>query len=346
MKILIVGGLGYLGPVVSSTIRDLLVPESLHVVDAGWFLAAAVSPGTSAYDRISIGDKRDLKADFLIGYDVVIDLAAVSNDPMGKDFEAATMEINAAAAVELAQKCKQAGVKRFIFASSCSIYGAAGDVPRRESDGKNPLTEYARSKWEAEQKLEMIADKAFGVTALRFATACGWSPHFRADLVLNDFVLTALLDHKIVVLSDGTPWRPLVHVTDIGRAIAWAAQDERVGFAAFNVGTNDWTLSIGDLASYVADIMGVPFEITNANGPDKRSYRVSFDKFEREAKGFLPRAGLRQSVEEIGDHLRPHLDRFKHFRDGPLMRLNVLREKMTSGELDDALRKQGKISHG
>lgn len=338
MKILMVGGLGYLGPVVSQVMTENLKMDCIDVLDTGWFLGAAVELKKYKFDQVYIGDKRDLNVSQLEKYDVVIDLAAVSNDPMGNDFEPATIEINAEAAVELAKRAKQAGVRTFIFASSCSIYGAAGDKARQEGDFKNPLTAYALSKMQAEQGLEPLGNGNFAIKALRFATACGWSPHFRADLVLNDFVLTAKIEGKIEVLSDGTPWRPLIHVKDIGRAVAWACQAKDKGYQAYNVGSNNWTLSIGDLAQQVSEILGVPFIIVNSQGSDKRSYKVSFDKFEKAAQGWLPEQDLRSAVLEICGKLQPNLRLYKNFRQGNLIRLNILREMAAKGKLSPSLR--------
>ena len=338
MKILIVGGLGYLGPVISQIARSSLKLDCLDVVDTGWFLDAAVEHKQYQFDNVYIGDKRDLNVSYLEKYDVVIDLAAVSNDPMGTDFESATIEINAEATIQLAKRSKLAGVKIFVFASSCSIYGAAGDAARKEADIKGPLTAYARSKLQAEQGLEPLSDHIFAIKALRFATACGWSPHFRADLVLNDFVLTAKLDGKINVLSDGSPWRPLIHVKDIGRAVAWACQAKDKGFNAYNVGSNDWTLTIGDLAQQVSEIMEVPFTISNSQGTDNRSYRIAFDKFEKAARGWLPEHDLRSAVIEIKDRLHPHFHKYKNFRESNLIRLNILRQLRNTGKLSESLR--------
>ena len=338
MKILMVGGLGYLGPVISQIMRSSIKLDCLDVLDTGWFLDAAIEPKQYDFDQVFIADKRDLTTAQLQKYDAIVDLAAVSNDPMGNDFQRATTEINAEAAVKLAQRSKLAGVKTFIFASSCSIYGTAGDMGRKEGDKKNPLTAYAHSKLKAEEGLEPLSDNNFTVKALRFATACGWSPHFRADLVLNDFVLAAKLDGVINVLSDGTPWRPLIHVKDIGRAVAWACQTKIKGFEAYNVGSNNWTLSIGELAERVSEIMAVPFKILNSHGPDSRSYRVSFDKFEVAAQGWLPQQDLQSAVLEMVDKLQPHFHQYKNFREGNLMRLNVLREMTANGRLSKSLR--------
>lgn len=342
MRILIVGGTGYLGPIIAGAIRTLIKPDALDTIDTQWFTATALNEFSAPFSKITRGDKRTIGVELLKDYDVVIDLAAVSNDPMGADFEVATMEINYVAAVELAKRAKQAGVKRFILASSCSIYGAAGEAAKSEQDPKGPLTAYARSKWASEVDLEQLADEKTSIIALRFATACGWSPTLRADLVLNDFVATALTERNILVLSDGTPWRPLIHTKDIGRAVAWGCQAKQEGFAAFNVGSNAWTLTIGDLAKSVSSILGVPYKIAGTGSTDKRSYRVSFDKIEQTAQGWLPQERVDTAVQEMKEMMSRHLQRFENFRTGNLIRLNVLREKIASGELDSRLFLQDK----
>ena len=183
------------------------------------------------------------------------------------------------------------GVGRFVFASSCSIYGAAGDAPRAEDDPLNPLTAYARSKVEAERGLRPLAGRDFTVTALRFATACGASPRLRLDLVLNDFVASAVLSGRIEVLSDGSPWRPLVHVDDMARAIEWGLSRGRDPFVAVNVGSADWTWQIGALARDVADVLGeVEVSINTAAQPDNRSYKVDFSLFRKLAPDHQPRS--------------------------------------------------------
>ena len=343
MKILIVGGLGYLGPVIASRIKETVSNASLDTAETAWFVKSRLVDEESYYGKILKKDKRDLTIEDLQPYDVVIDLAAVSNDPMGKDFEDPTMEINGHAAISLAERCKTAGVKRFVFASSCSIYGSAGDQARFEGDSKGPLTAYAKSKWLVEQGIEPLAKDDFSIIALRFATACGWSPHFRADLVLNDFVLTALVEQKITVLSDGTPWRPLIHVRDIGLAVAWACQVHKMGFEAYNVGSNNWTLTIGELANIVSEIMNVEVDITNDNGPDKRSYRVAFDKFEADANGWTPQENVQTSVDEMAKNLRPFVNELSDFRNGKLIRLNVLRQMVENEQLDKSLRRTGEF---
>jgi len=166
---------------------------------------------------------RHPQPEILRGVDAIVHLAAISNDPMGKTFEEVTDAINFRASVELARQAKAAGVRSFVFASSCSMYGMADDTPRKETSPLNPLTAYAKSKVSTETELQKLADKSFRVTCLRFATACGMSDRLRLDLVVNDFVACAVTSKNITILSDGTPWRPLIHVKDMARAFDWAS---------------------------------------------------------------------------------------------------------------------------
>src|SRR5581483_1059581 len=180
--------------------------------------------------------------------------AALSNDPMGNRYEEVTLEINYRASVELARRAKRAGVRSFAFASSCSVYGTADSGPRNEKSEVNPLTAYARSKVMTEADLERLADDSFTVTALRFATACGMSDRLRLDLVLNDFVAGAVASGKITILSDGTPWRPLINVEDMARAFEWAVGRPSTNggsFVVVNTGSNRWNYQVRDLAEAV-----------------------------------------------------------------------------------------------
>ena len=258
---------------------------------------------------------------------------------MGKEFEAATMQINAETAVATAARCRALGVKRFVFASSCSIYGAAGDAPRGEGDALNPLTAYARSKVAAERGLQPLAGPDFTVTALRFATACGASPRLRLDLVLNDFVASAVLAGRIEVLSDGSPWRPLVHVEDMARAIEWGLARGGAPFVAVNVGSADWTWQIGSLARDVADVLGgVEVSINTAAQPDNRSYKVGFSLFQKLAPEHQPRKRFDVAVRELRDQVNGMDFGGALFRTSPYLRLNVLRDLKARNKLTQNLR--------
>ena len=221
LKILITGNMGYVGPAVAKYLRRARPNAILHGFDNAYFAhcltGASVLPERHL-DEQFYGDVRTMSLKMLSGYDAIVQLAAVSNDPMGNQFEAVTFDINQSATVAIAKAAAQAGVKNFVFASSCSIYGVSEGRPRKETDTLNPITAYAKSKIGAERELLKI-DSDMVVTCLRFATACGMSDRLRLDLVLNDFVACALSTGEITVLSDGSPWRPLIDVADMARAI-------------------------------------------------------------------------------------------------------------------------------
>jgi nucleoside-diphosphate-sugar epimerase len=313
--------------------------------DAGFFghsLTGAESLPETLCARQYFGDTRDLPADLLDGVDAVIHLAAVSNDPMGKEFEAVTGEINRAASVRLAELAAARGVRNFVFASSCSMYGQAEGGPRKETDPTNPLTAYARSKIGTEDDLRDLDLGDMVFTSLRFATACGMSDRLRLDLVLNDFAACAITAGEITVLSDGSPWRPLIDVEDMARAIAWAARRpvEKGGrFLAVNAGRNENNYQVRDLAEAVArQVPGTVVSINTDAPPDKRSYRVDFSLFQSLAPEALPQVSLDGSIERLITGLRRMAFADRDFRTSPFMRLNTLRRHMTEGRIGHDLR--------
>ena len=285
---------------------------------------------------------RDFDSAALEGVDAVVHLAAISNDPMGKQFEKITDEINHRTSVRLAEMAKARGVAHFVFASSCSMYGFSEGGPRKEDDELNPLTAYARSKVATEKAVTPLADESFTVTCLRFATACGMSDRLRLDLVLNDFVAGAYVSKKIDILSDGSPWRPLIHVDDMARAISWAvSRDSDNGGQALsiNTGSNQWNYQVRELAEAVAnEIDGTSININTDAMPDKRSYRVNFDLYAMLAPAHQPQVSLGQAV--VG--LRDGLDRMGFadsvFRESEYMRLKMLNTHMERKHLDANLR--------
>ena len=340
MKILLVGHRGYIGPVAAAHLTRAIPGAEVHGIDANWFNGSeAAGFPDSVFASQRKGDVRDLtKADFA-GFDAVVALAAVSNDPIGKEFENATADINSEAVLKAAKAAKAAGVKRFVFASSCSMYGAGSDSFRKETDTLNPLTAYARSKVATEVGLREIAGDGLMVTSLRFSTACGASPMLRLDLVLNDFVATALRTGKIEVLSDGTPWRPLIHVEDMARAIEWAVTRDGAEMVEVNVGSQAWTWQIGQLAEDVAAVLGgVAVEINTNAAPDNRSYRVDFSRFAELAPNHQPQKDFRKAVEELADEVRAIDFADKGVRDSRFIRLNILRGHVRDGRLDGDLR--------
>jgi nucleoside-diphosphate-sugar epimerase len=331
MKIVIVGNMGYVGPVLVYHLRRAIPHADLTGYDTGFFahcLIGNTSLPECALDRQVFGDVRAVPSGLLDGVDAVVNLAAISNDPMGNRFEEATFNINYRAAVDLARKAKAAGVRSYIFASSCSVYGCAEEGAKQESSTLDPLTAYARSKVMAEKELIPMADERFTVTCLRFATACGMSDRLRLDLVLNDFVAGAITQKKIIVMSDGSPWRPLINVRDMARAIEWAIgreADEGGEGLIVNVGSNEWNCQVKDLAEAVAHVVpGVDVSINRNAQPDKRSYRVSYDLFKRLAPKHQPLSDLKSTILELKDGLEQARFNDQAYRESQYMRLNVI----------------------
>lgn len=346
MHILITGNMGYVGPMVARHLRARWPGARIVGYDSGFFadcLSTQLGLPETVLDAQHFGDVRDIPAALLEGVDAVVHLAAISNDPMGTRYEAATNEINARASIRLAALAHQAGVKSFVFASSCSIYGFAEGGPRKESDALNPLTAYARSKVATEESLHAMQPQAMTVTCLRFATACGMSPRLRLDLVLNDFVAGAMASREITVLSDGSPWRPLIEVRDMARAIEWAIgrEAERGGrVLSVNVGTDAWNLQVRDLAEAVAkEVPGTRVSINTEAPPDKRSYRVDFGLYRELAPQHQPRIGLVDAIRGLRDGLAAIGFADDRFRDGRFMRLKVLDALKARGGLDGDLRR-------
>jgi nucleoside-diphosphate-sugar epimerase len=292
-------------------------------------------------NRQHFADVRKVIADFYAGFDAVVYLAALSNDPLGHAFEEATLDINYRSGIRAAKMAKEVGVKSFVFASSCSVYGYAEDGARTEESTVNPLTAYAKSKVWTERDLAPLADDNFKVTCLRFATACGMSDRLRLDLVLNDFVAGAVASKKITILSDGTPWRPLIHVKDMARAIEWAIFREasRGGpFLTVNAGSDRWNYQVKDLALAVAEVIpGVKVSINKDAQPDKRSYRVSFQKFNQLAPDYVPEVDLMTAITELRDGLNAIGFHDENFRQSRFIRLNTLTWLKQEGRLSSNL---------
>jgi nucleoside-diphosphate-sugar epimerase len=345
MKILVTGNMGYVGPSVVNQLRASYPGAKLVGFDIGYFgncvTGAEVLPECRV-DAQYFGDMRQFPEEVLTGVDAIVHLAGISNDPIGNRFEEVTLDINYRASVELARKAREAGVRFFVFASSCSMYGSAEGSARTEMSALNPLTAYAKSKVFTERDLEGLASGDFRVTSLRFSTACGWSDRLRLDLVLNDFVAGAVASKRITILSDGTPWRPLINVKDMARAIVWAvARETDCGgeFLAVNVGSEEWNYQVRDLAEAVARVMpGVDISINENAQPDKRTYRVNFDLFRRLAPEHQPRVDLTESIKELKKGLESIGFRDGEFRKSRYMRLRVLTELREKGLLDRELR--------
>lgn len=344
MKIVITGNMGYVGPSVVRQLR-LSYPEATLIgLDIGYFghcLTNAVMLPECRVDIQYFVDIRQFSYSILDDVDAIVHLAAISNDPIGNLFEEVTLDINYRASMRLATEAKKRGVKAFVFAASCSMYGLAEDTPRTEMSLLNPLTAYAKSKVYTEQELQKIADGTFTVTSLRFSTACGMSERLRLDLVVNDFVACATTSKNITILSDGSPWRPLIHVKDMARAIEWAIKrDKAVGgeFLAINVGSNGWNYQVKDLAEAVADmISGVSVSVNMDAQPDKRSYRVDFSLFNKLAPDFQPEMDLTSTIYELKVGLETMGFDEENFRNSKYMRLKVLMLLRETGMLNDSL---------
>jgi len=345
MRILMTGNMGYVGPVLGAHLRARYPDVYLIGFDTSYFahcLTSARRLPEAVLDEQHFGDIRDFPAHLLNGVDAVVNLAAVSNDPMGNKFEAVTADINYQAGIRLAGLAAQHGVKNFVFASSCSVYGSASNTPRREEDELNPLTAYARSKIATEKSLAELDRGTMVVTCLRFATACGMSDRLRLDLVLNDFVACALASGEITVLSDGTPWRPLIDVKDMARAIDWASHRSRTNggdFLVVNVGDNDWNYQVKDLATAVAAaVPGTKVSINLAAPPDKRSYRVDFSRYRALAPYHVPQMTLDRTIAELRDGLGRMEFADRDFRNSQHIRLKVLERHIAGGRLLSSLR--------
>jgi nucleoside-diphosphate-sugar epimerase len=342
--ILITGNMGYVGPSVVSRLHDSNPEATLVGLDTGYFahcLTGAVAMPERCLGRQHFLDVRAVPDSLFAAVDAVVHLAGISNDPIGNLYDTVTLSVNHKATVRLARQAKAAGARSFVFASSCSVYGASEEDEATEKSPTQPLTPYALSKWLAERDLAELADDSFVITSLRFGTACGMSERLRLDLVLNDFVASAIATHRITILSDGTPWRPLIHVLDMARAVEWALGREASSggdFLAVNVGSEQWNYRIRELAEQVAAIIPrVDVSVSASSGPDKRSYRVNFDLYGALAPDHLPTVDLPSTVEE----LREGLERFgfndAEFRHSRLVRLFVLEELRERGLVNDSL---------
>lgn len=336
--------MGYIGPILTAVLRENFVDAYIIGYDSGFYAhcltAASVFPEVNV-DLQYFGDVRNIPDNLLDGVDAVVHMAAISNDPMGNKFEQITNDINFNASINLAKRAIEKGVERFVFASSCSMYGFSEGGARREGDELNPLTAYARSKASTENALEELDLHNATVTALRFSTACGMSTRLRLDLVLNDFVACAMTSKKITVLSDGSPWRPLIDVKDMARAIVWALTRNPLDagrYLAINVGSDDRNYQVKDLAQAVADVVpGTTVSINKDAPPDRRSYSVNFSLFKNLAPYHQPQVSLEKTITELINGMRTINFKEENFRVSEFMRLKVLENHMSAGRLNSEL---------
>jgi nucleoside-diphosphate-sugar epimerase len=344
MKILITGNLGYVGSELVKLLRKTYPDAELLGFDIGYFAKHITNKDTSPEMLLTAqyyGDVRQFPEKLLEGVDAVVQLAAISNDPIGNKFEKVTLDVNYEAVIDIAKKAKKMGVKKVVFASSCSVYGFAEADARTEESSVNPLTAYARSKVFAERDLAPMADDKFMVTCLRFATACGMSDRLRLDLVLNDFVAGAVASGEINIMSDGSPWRPLINVRDMGRAIIWGIERKASNggnYLVINTGSNSWNYQVKELAHAIHLILPeTKVSINKDAQPDKRSYKVSFDKFEKMAPGHLPVYDLRQSIKDLVTGLNSIGFSDQNYRQSQLIRLFVVNELLEGKIIDQNL---------
>lgn len=344
MRILVTGNLGYIGPVLGRFLKQFFESSHLIGLDCGLFSGCITTLERVAdtyYDSQIFKDVRDIHLDDLFGVDAVVHLAAVSNDPIGSDFEDATYQINLDASRKVARMCATAGIARFVFASSCSMYGAGGTKPKTEEDETAPLTAYAKSKIGVEETLKReLSDIDIDLTFLRFATACGASDRLRLDLVLNDFVACAHNYNLITILSNGTPWRPIIDVQDMSKAIAWAlTKPISPSPLSINIGSNEWNFSVKQLAEIVsACIPDTGIEVNSDAPPDNRSYKVNFDLYKSLAPDFYPARSIEQTINEIAACVSKINFPESNIRKSNYIRLNHLRSLLAAGQIDSSLR--------
>jgi nucleoside-diphosphate-sugar epimerase len=287
-------------------------------------------------------DIRDVEACDLKGFDAVIHLAALSNDPLGNLNSDSTYDINHRASVRLAQAAKQAGVPRYLYASSCSLYGLSGtDSMLTEEASFNPITPYGESKVKSEQDIAPLADKNFSPTYFRNATAYGFSPRLRADVVVNNLVGFAFTTGEVLIQSDGTPWRPLVHVEDISNAFIAALQAPRelVHNQAFNVGRNEENYQIRQLADIVQQIVpGSKVKYAEGGGPDPRCYRVDCSKIARTLTNFKPQWTVRKGMKQLYAAFKSYGLTKEEFLGAKYLRIKRIMKLQGEGRLDNSLR--------
>lgn len=337
MKILVTGHKGYIGAIAC----EILLNAGYEVIGLDTDLYARCDLGRIPVEVPEIlKDLRDVNRNDLAGCDAVFHLAALSNDPVGNLNADLTYSINHLASVNLAKLAKEAGITRFVFSSSCSTYGAAGDDFLDENAALNPVTAYGRSKVLAEQDIRLLADESFSPTFMRNATAYGVSPRLRLDIVLNDLVASAFTTGRILIKSDGTPWRPITHIRDIIAAAiaALEAPREVIHNETFNVGRTEENYRISELADIVAEtVPGCSVEYAQGGGPDKRCYRVTCEKIKQVLPAFQPQWTARKGAQELFEaYQAAHLTR-EQVEGGNYFRIDTIRRLIAEKKLNSSL---------